>query len=71
MGATFISVIIAMVFSVVFLAVFPTVNTMLRSLTMPVDLLPIVGVQVALMPYVLCFIAFFVVITMVRHKIQE
>jgi hypothetical protein len=62
---------IAMVMSVVFLAVFPTINSMLRSWVMPNDLIPIVGVQVTLMPYVICFIALLVVITMIRHKIQQ
>ena len=67
----FISIMIAMVMSVVFLAVFPTINSMLRSWVMPNDLIPIVGVQVTLMPYVICFIALLVVITMIRHKIQQ
>ena len=66
----FISIAVALVFSVVFLAVFPTINSMLRSWTMPVDILPLVGVQVALMPYVITFLALFVVITMIRHKVQ-
>ena len=67
----FISIMIAMVLSVVFLAVFPTINSMLRSWVMPNNLLPIVSVQVVLMPYVICFIALLVVITMIRHRIQE
>ena len=67
----FISIMIAMVMSVVFLAVFPTINSMLRSWVMPNDLIPIVSVQVTLMPYVICFVALFVVITMIRHKVQQ
>jgi hypothetical protein len=67
----FISIIIAMVMSVVFLAVFPTINSMLRSWTMPVDIIPLVGVQVALMPYVITFLALFVVVQIIRHRIQE
>ena len=67
----FISIMIAMVFSVAFLAVFPTVNSMLRSWVMPNDLLPIVSVQVVLMPYVITFVALLVVITMIRHRIQQ
>jgi hypothetical protein len=62
---------IAMVFSVVFLAVFPTINSMIRSWVMPNNLLPIVSVQVVLMPYVITFLALFVVITMIRHRIQQ
>jgi hypothetical protein len=62
---------IAMVMSVVFLAVFPTINSMLRSWVMPNDLIPIVGVQVTLMPYVICFIALLVVVTIIRHRIQQ
>lgn len=68
---TFISVIIAGIFSVVFLAVFPTINTLLRSITMPVGLLPIVGVEVTLLPYLICFAAALVVILIVRNKIQS
>ena len=67
----FISIMIAMVMSVVFLAVFPTINSMLRSWVMPNDLIPIVGVQVTLMPYVICFIALLVVVTIIRHRIQQ
>ena len=67
----FISIMIAMVMSVVFLAVFPTINSMLRSWVMPNDLLPIVSIQVVLMPYVICFLALLVVVTMIRHKIQQ
>ena len=68
---TFISVIIAGVFSVVFLAIFPTINTLLRSIPMPVGILPIVGVEVVLLPYILCGIVFWLIITIVRHKIQS
>ena len=67
----FISIMIAMVMSVVFLAVFPTINSMLRSWVMPNDLIPIVGVQVTLMPYVICFVALLVVVTIIRHRIQQ
>ena len=69
--ATFISVIIAGVFSVVFLAVFPSINTLLRSIPMPVGILPLVGLEVVLLPYILCGIAFWLVITIVRHRISS
>lgn len=69
--ATFISVIVAMIFSVVFLAAFPTFSTLIRSVPMPTDLIPIAGVIVVLLPYILCGIAFFVVIQIVRNKIQS
>jgi hypothetical protein len=70
MGSTFISVIIAILFAVLFLAMFPTINTMLRSWVMPNNLLPIVSVQVTLMPYAICGCVFFVVVQIVRHRIQ-
>ena len=69
--ATFISIIIAGVFSVVFLAIFPTINTLLRSIPMPVGILPLVGVEIVLLPYILCGIVFWLIITIVRHKIQS
>ena len=69
--ATFISVIVAMVFSVVFLAAFPTINTLIRSIPMPVGLLPIASVEVVLLPYILCGVAVFVAIMIVRNKIQS
>jgi hypothetical protein len=69
--ATFISVIVAMVFSVVFLAAFPTINTLIRSIPMPVGLLPIVSVEVVLLPYILCGIVFFIVIQIIRTKVQS
>ena len=69
--ATFISVIVAMIFSVVFLAAFPTINTLIRSITMPVGLNPITGVEVVLLPYILCGIAFFIIIQIVKSKVQS
>lgn len=69
--ATFISVIVAMIFSVVFLAAFPTINTLIRSVPMPTDLIPIAGVIVVLLPYLLCGVAFFVIIQIIRSKTQS
>jgi hypothetical protein len=69
--ATFISVLVAMVFSVVFLAAFPTINTLIRSIPMPVDLLPIAKVEVVLLPYLLCGVVFFVAIMIVKNKVQS
>ena len=69
--ATFISAIVAMVFAVVFLAAFPTINTLIRSIPMPVDLLPLANVEVVLLPYLLCGVAVFVVIMIVRNKVQS
>ena len=70
MGSTFISVIVAFVFGCVFLAAFPSVNTLLRSIT-PTGVIPIVGAQVALMPYLYCGIAFFVLILIVKNKVNQ
>jgi hypothetical protein len=68
---TFISVLIAMVFSVVFLACFPSINTLIRSVPMPVGILPIVGVEVTLLPYIICGAAFLIVILIVKNKVQN
>ena len=67
----FIPIMVAMVFAVVFLAAFPTVNTLIRSVTMPAGLLPIVGGEVALLPYIFCTIAFYVIILIVRNRIDS
>ena len=67
----FISVLLAMVFAVVFLTTFPSFNTLFRSIPSPVGAVPIVNVQIVLMPYIFCAIAFWVLILIVKNKIQS
>jgi hypothetical protein len=72
MAGTIISICIAIVFSGVFLTAFPAINTMLRGVISQatVGTIPIVQVEVTLMPYVLCAIAVFIVIQIVKGKLQ-
>jgi hypothetical protein len=66
-----VSVVIAGLFSVLFLAMFPTINTLLRSIPVPVGILPLAGAIMVAMPYLICFSAALVAITIIRHRIQN
>ena len=65
-----VSVVIAGLFSVLFLAMFPTISALLRSVPVPAGILPIAGAEMVLMPYAICFSAALVAIMIIRHKIQ-
>lgn len=67
----FVPIMVAMVFAVVFLAAFPTVNTLIRSVPMPAGLAPIFGGEVAILPYAFCTIAFYIIILIVRNRIDS
>jgi len=72
MAETLISVCVAIVFSGVFLSAFPSINTMLRGIisTATVGTIPIVAAEVTLLPYILVAIGFWVIINIVRHRLQ-
>jgi hypothetical protein len=73
MAGNIISVCIAIVFSGVFLTAFPSINTMLRGVISQaqVGTIPIVAAEVTLMPYILCAIAVFIVIQIVKGRLQS
>jgi hypothetical protein len=67
----FVPIMLSMVFAVVFLAAFPSINSLLRSVTMPVGLLPIVGGEVVLLPYIMCGGATYVVYLIIKNRVSE
>jgi ABC-type thiamin/hydroxymethylpyrimidine transport system permease subunit len=66
----FVPFLIAVVFGSVFLEMFPSINATLRSL-MPTGLIPLVGAEITLFPYILCIIAAFVFILIIRSKLNS
>jgi len=72
MAEILISILVAIVFSGVLLTAFPSINTMLRGIisSSSVGVIPIVGAEMVLLPYILVAIGFYVVILIVKHRLQ-
>lgn len=72
MAEILISILVAIVFSGVSLTAFPSINTMLRGIisSSSVGVIPIVGAEMVLLPYILVAIGFYVVILIVKHRLQ-
>ena len=67
----FISLVISGIVSAVFLGFFPAFRAALAGLVMPPDIVPAAGLVVNLIPYFMLGGAIFLVITLVRHKVNN